>query len=229
MGVDNVDFTAFEKAGIPVTNTPGMFGEEVADIALGYVIGLARQTFAIDRGVRNGQWPKPTGMSLAGKNVALVGFGDIGRNTAQRLKVCGMNITVYDPFLDQATAQEYGCAVAVWPEDLGQADFVVFTCALTPTNRHMLNAGVFAMCKPGVFIVNVARGPLIDESALIDAQAREIVNACALDVFEMEPPLADNPLLNHPANIVGSHNASNTRDAVIRTSRLVIEKLATFV
>src|SRR3546814_10081018 len=97
IGVDNVDFAACKDLDIPIVNTPNMFGGEVADVAVGYVIGLARQLFQIDRGIRAGEWPKPAGMSLAGKRVALVGFGDIGRSTARRLAAFDMPIIAYDP------------------------------------------------------------------------------------------------------------------------------------
>jgi D-3-phosphoglycerate dehydrogenase len=226
VGTDNVDFEAFEKHGIPVTNTPGMFGQEVADIALGYVIALARHTFEIDRGVRQGQWPKPTGISLAEKTVAVAGFGDIGKNIAKRLATCGMNVTIYDPFASVDEVADTGYKIAEWPDKIDQADFIVFACALTDSNRHMLNSNVFERCKRGVKIVNVARGPLIDEQALIRAQASGIVESCALDVFEEEPPVDSNPLLQHPQNVLGSHNASNTRDAVVKTSLIAIQKLA---
>lgn len=92
IGVDNVDFAACKDLGIPIINTPQMFGGEVADVALGYVIGLARQLFSIDRGVREGGWPKPPGISLAGKTVGLIGLGDIGRALAKRLLACEMNV-----------------------------------------------------------------------------------------------------------------------------------------
>ena len=94
IGVDNVDFAACKDLGIPIINTPNMFGGEVADIAVGYVIALARETFEIDRGVRAGQWPKPRGISLSGKTVALVGYGDIGKNTARRLLAADMHIII---------------------------------------------------------------------------------------------------------------------------------------
>ena len=229
VGTDNVDFDAFAKAHIPITNTPGMFGQEVADIALGYVIGLARHTFEIDRSVRNGGWPKPSGISLADKTVAVVGFGDIGRNTAKRLAACSMNVAVYDPFANPSDVSAQGYQLKQWPLDISQADFIVFTCALTHETRHMLNKEIFQQCKPGVRIVNVARGPLIDETALIAALEIGLVSACALDVFEEEPPLKSNPLLRQERNIFGSHNGSNTQDAVIRTSLLAIQKLNDFL
>ena len=115
IGVDNVDFAACKDLGIPIINTPNMFGGEVADVAVGYVIGLARHLFEIDRGIRAGGWPKPAGISLAGKRVALVGFGDIGRSTARRLAAFDMPIVAYDPGNDD-TGGIPGVERAAWPE-----------------------------------------------------------------------------------------------------------------
>lgn len=226
VGVDNVDFQAFSDHGVVVENTPGMFGKEVADIALGYVIGLARHTFEIDRGVRAGAWPKPCGVSLANKTVVVVGFGDIGRNVVKRLAACDMRVVVCDHVLSRDDTSSDGVVVGQWPQALSDAEFVVFTCALTPENRHMLNEQVFNHCKPGLRVINVARGPLIDERALVQAQEAGVVAACALDVFEQEPLAAGHPLREYESNVFGSHNASNTHDAVIRTSKMAIEKLA---
>ncbi|NKC00884.1 MAG: phosphoglycerate dehydrogenase [Pseudomonadales bacterium] len=226
VGTDNVNFDAFAALEIPVANTPGMFGSEVADIATGYVIGLARETFLIDREVRVGHWPKPSGISLAGKKVGVVGFGDIGTQTVRRLSACGMSVAVYDPFVDSVPDR---VELRLWPTGVGDLDFIVFTCALTEANRFMLNEKVLANCKMGVRIVNVARGPLIDEASLIEAQKRGHVHSCALDVFESEPLALQSPLKDNPRNILGSHNASNTIDAVVRTSAIAIEQLATYL
>lgn len=228
IGVDNVDFKACEALGIPIINTPGMFGGEVADVAVGYVIALARHTVEIDRGVRKGNWPKPRGLSLAGRTVAVVGYGDIGRNTARRLLAADMSVIAYDPFVE-ASSLEAGVSLAPWPERLGEADFVVVNCALTASSHHMLNAEAFAAMKPGVRVVNVGRGPVIDEQALIAALASGQVHSAALDVFEQEPLPLDSPLRSHPACIFGSHNASNTVDGVERTSHKAIQLLAGFL
>ena len=193
VGVDNVDFKAAKELGIPITNTPRMFGGEVADVAVSYVIGLARQIFWIDREVRKGNWIKPSGISLAGKTVALVGFGDIGRNTAKRLLAFDLNVIAYDPYF-QAQDDLSKVESSIWPERVEEADFIVLTCALTSDNYHLLNADVFAKVKPAVKIVNVARGPLIDELALIDALSSGKVHSAALDVFEIEPLPLDSPL-----------------------------------
>jgi len=202
-----------------------MFGNEVADIALGYVIALARHTFEIDRGVRSGAWPKPAGISLAGKTVALVGFGDIGRNTAKRLAACDMRVVVCDPAVGAEQVVSSGYTPGAWPDALIEADFVVFTCALTPSNRHMLSDAALGLCKPGLRVVNVARGPLIDEAALVEAQRSGRVLACALDVFDQEPLRRDHALRDDDRNVFGSHNASNTVDAVRRTSFIAISRL----
>lgn len=228
IGVDNVDFAACKEFGIPITNTPNMFGAEVADIALGYVIALARETFQIDDGVRQGQWPKPRGVSLAGKTVALVGFGDIGKSTAKRLLACGMSVVAYDP-VAQNSYELASVQRAEWPNRIEEVDFVVTTCALTASSRHMVNADVLRQMKDGVRVVNVGRGPVIDEPALEAALKSGKVYSAALDVFEVEPLPPDSYLRTHPRCIFGSHNASNTRDAVERTSEIAISKLMEYL
>ena len=228
IGVDNVDFAACEELGIPITNTPDMFGAEVADVAMGYVIALARETFEIDRGVRAGQWPKPRGISLAGKTVALVGFGDIGRNAARRMLAAGMRVVAYDPFAADVPALG-AVERAEWPQRLGEADFIVVTCALTASSRHLVNAEALALAKPGVRVVNVGRGPVIDERALEATLESGQVYSVALDVFEVEPLPPEAFLRRHPRCVFGSHNASNTADAVARTSEIAVSKLAEFL
>jgi len=227
IGVDNVDFAACKDLGIPIINTPMMFGAEVADVATGFVIGLARELFLIDRGVRAGGWPKPAGISLTGKRVGVVGLGDIGRNTVQRMRALGLEVVAYDPGVE-GDAGFAGLERAAWPEGVDNLDFLVFTCALNQHNFHMLNAEVLARCKAGIRVVNVARGPLIDEAALIAALQSGQVHSAALDVFEVEPLSADSPLRGMERCILGSHNGSNTVDAVIRASHEAIARLASF-
>jgi len=228
VGVDNVDFEAAKDLGLPISNTPSMFGAEVADVAMGYVTALARQTFEIDRAIRRGEWIKPAGISLAGKTVALVGFGDIGRNTAKRLLAADMNIIVYDPYY-QPLESLPPIDVSTWPQRLDEADFIVVTCALTADNRHMVNGDVLAKTKPGVRIVNVARGPLIDEAALVEHLKSGQVHSAALDVFEEEPLPGTSELRSFENCVFGTHNSSNTIDAVKRASDQAIELLFGFL
>ena len=228
VGVDNVDFKAAKDLGIPITNTPGMFGKEVADIALGYVIALARDTFFIDREVRAGHWPKPTGISLSGKTAAIVGFGDIGANIAKRLLACDMRLHIYDPFYTPKKGLEAVVPLS-FPDQMEEADFLILACALTKQNFHMIDTGIFSKVKHGIRIVNVARGPIIDENALIDALRNGTVDSAALDVFEVEPLPADSPLRKLPRCILGSHNSSNSIDAVERTNMLATKTLFEFL
>ncbi|MCB2050462.1 MAG: hypothetical protein KDE63_03435 [Novosphingobium sp.] len=229
VGIDNVDFEAARRLNLPVTNTPAAFGAEVADIAMHYVTGLARETWCIDRGVRAGNWPKPRGISLDGRTAVLVGMGDIGRQTSRRLVAAGVRVIAIDPVLD-ATKVPEGVEKGVWPDALGSAEFVVFTCPLTFITHHMLNDAAINLARPGLRVVNVARGPVIDEAALIRALSDDRVHSAALDVFEIEPLPNNSPLRDHPRCIFGSHNASNTEDAVRRVSAratdLLFEALA---
>ena len=228
IGVDNVDFEACRDLHIPIINTPGMFGNEVADIALGYVIALARHTFEIDRGVRSGGWPKPSGISLAGRTAALIGYGDIGRQTAHRLLSIGMKVIIYDPGIREEDLLP-GVIMLPWPRGIGSADVIVATCALTSSSFHMINENTLKAMKTGVRIVNVGRGPIIDQQALEHALANGHVHSAALDVYEVEPLPDISKLRNYPNCIFGSHNASNTIDGVRRTSIKAIEVLAKFL
>ena len=227
VGVDNVDFEAAKALGLPVRNTPGMFGREVADVAMSYVTALARETFAIDRGVRAGGWPKPRGISLADKTVGLIGFGDIGRSFARRAKAAEMKLVVYDPAFQPDPTVDV--EAATWPDRLESCDFLVFCCALTPKNRHMLNADTLAKCQPGVRVVNVARGPLIETEALVEGLTSGRVASAALDVMEVEPLPSDSPLRAHERCIFGSHNGSNTKEAVYATSERAVGILQEFL
>ncbi len=223
VGVDNVDFKAAGKLGIPISNTPKMFGNEVADIAIAYFLGLARQTYLIDREVRKNNWIKPAGTSLTGKTVALVGLGDIGLATARRLKGFDVKVNAYDPFTKLTPEQAFSDQILTFPDQIESADFVILTCALTPSSFHLINAESIARMKDSVYIVNVSRGGLIDEPALIEALKSGKVQSAALDVFEEEPLTANNPLRQFEQCIFGTHNGSNTKEAVVRASLRAIE------
>lgn len=223
VGVDNVDFAACNDLAIPITNTPNMFGGEVADLAVGYLIALARETFVIDREIRLGGWPKNRGISLAGKTAGVIGFGDIGKNVTKRLFAFDMEVICFDP----AYGNEKGGDVqfSQWPCKVEECDFLIFTCSLNGENIHMLDAEVFAECKQGLRIVNVARGPLIDQRALIGALDNGVVHSAALDVFEVEPLPKDSRLRDFSRCIFGAHNGSNTKEAVARTNDKALDIL----
>lgn len=229
VGVDNVDFKACKKLNIPITNTPQMFGGEVADLAMTYLLGLARDSYFVHEEVKKGNWVKPSGFSVAGSTVAVVGLGDIGQSTIRRLKGFDVTILAYDPFASQS-AEELGIeGIYDFPNHLDRSDFVVLTCSLTPSSRHIINKESIDKMKDGVRIINVSRGPLINEKDLINALKTGKVKSAALDVFEQEPLSLSNELLSFKQNIFGSHNGSNTKEAVRRASYVAIEKLFGFL
>jgi D-3-phosphoglycerate dehydrogenase / 2-oxoglutarate reductase len=225
IGVDAIDLKEAERLGIPVKNTPAMFGDEVADVTMGYVIMLARGLHQLDRGVRRGEWPKIQGMSLRGKTLGVIGLGDIGRAVCRRAAAFGMRVIGYDPVDVCEDAQAGG----VGPVDLNTlveaSDVISLSCALTADNRHLLGGPEFARMKDGVLIVNAARGSLIDEKALAAALASGRVGGAALDVFENEPLPGDSPLRDFDSCVFGTHNGSNTLEAVERVNDKTVEML----
>lgn len=226
IGVDAIDLGAARELGILVTNTPGMFGDEVADVALGYLLMLARQLHVIDREVRAGHWSKPAGTSLAGRSLGVVGLGDIGLAVARRGLTIGMRVLGVEVDPSRASsAIELGVNVTDLPTMLRAADVVSLNSPLTPHTRHMLDTPALASMRRGAWIINTARGGLIDEAALVSALGSGQIGAAALDVFEVEPLPADSPLRRFDQVILGSHNASHTVEAGYRTSERAIDNL----
>lgn len=243
VGVDNVDFDACKKYNIPVTNTPAMFGEEVSDIALNYLITLTRETHLINEKVRQGVWYKPAGRSLSGKSVALIGFGDIGRCVARKCLAFNLDVKVSDPgfYHDPERNNRIMCKYNKELEipnniqkvkicnNLNEAvkcsDYIIVTCSLNKYTNKMINKEVIKLANKHVIIINVARGPIVVEEDIIELLDEGYVKSVGFDVFEVEPLSQDNKLMNYEQNIYGSHNGSNTVDAVLKTSKLAIDKL----
>jgi D-3-phosphoglycerate dehydrogenase / 2-oxoglutarate reductase len=226
VGIDGIDLDAASALGIPVVNTPGVFGGEVADIALGYVIMLARQLHRIDASVKAGGWFKHEGRSLSGKVLGIAGFGSIGQAVAQRGLGFGMRVVTHDVAdAASAVADEMGVEMLGRGELFGLSDFLVLCSPLTPETRHMVNERTLALMQPGSYLVNVGRGPLVDEIALVQALESGLVAAAGLDVFEEEPLPAGSGLRRFEQCVFGSHNASNTREGVLRTSARAVENL----
>lgn len=241
VGTDNVDFEACRKYGVKVSNTPGMFGEEVADLAVCYLIMLSRHVLAINNSVKSGGWAKITGSSLQNKKLCLVGFGDIGRSIARRLLSMRIDVWVSDPGFDKQNDRvvcNYGdieiedCLHGVTIGDLDscltEADYVIVACALNSSTYHMIGDNLWK-CNTGVRLVNISRGPIIDERTIIKGQEEEWIGPVAFDVFEKEPLPMDNGLRDCKDNIFGCHNGSNTFEAVDRASHEAIRILLEFL
>ncbi len=226
VGTDAIDLAAAAELGIRVTNTPGMFGEEVADVVIGYLVLLARRLHETDRAVRAGGWPKPEGVSIAGRTMGVVGLGHVGRAVAARALAMSMRVLGFEiDAANRATATQAGVEVVSLESLLAESDVVSLNAPLTPDTRHLLNPATLGRLKPGAWIINTARGGLIDEAALTAALASGQVGAAALDVFEVEPLPIDSQLRGFAQVILGSHNASNTVEAGRRTSERAIDNL----
>lgn len=226
IGVDAIDLEAAKQLGILTSNTPDVFSDEVADVALGYLLLLARQLHRIDAAVRQGEWLKIQGTSLRGKVAGVIGVGSIGKAIARRLHVLGMELLGYDirP-VDPEFCQQTNLQQVELEQLFRQSDCILLACNLTPQNHHLINAKAFSLMKTGVWLVNVARGPLVEEVALLEALNTGKVTAAALDVFEAEPLNQTHPLTQFERVVLGSHNSSNTREAVLRVNQLAIDNL----
>jgi D-3-phosphoglycerate dehydrogenase len=226
VGVDGIDLESARELGITVTNTPGVFGDDVADVAAGYMVMLARQLHRIHESVRDGGWRKHEGRVLAGTTLGIAGFGSIGRSVARRGWGFGMNVIAHDPDA-QAFSSEHGADVESVSRDelFRRSDFLVLCTPLSDHTRHMIDRGALEQMRDGSFLVNVARGQLVDEPALVAALESGRIAAAALDVFEEEPLPANSPLRNYPQCVFGSHNGSNTAEGVVRASALAVDNL----
>lgn len=219
IGIDGIDVDGLTNLGIAVSRTPNMFGEEVADVALAYTISLARDLFVIDREVRTGSWHKPVGHSLRGMRATVVGYGDIGQALEERLTLLGVDVSVVEPNSHNASkAESRGLKVGSLHDLSAGSNFLHVTCPLTPETQGLIDTAAVSRLASPAYIVNVARGPIVNERDLIDALTHGILTGAALDVFEEEPPQPNSPLLHNHRVILGSHNSSNTQAATRRAS-----------
>lgn len=221
VGVDNVDLVAATKRGVRVVNAPTAATASVAELSVALYLILARNLHNRIAATKSGVWKRSeNGTELAGKTVGFVGYGRIAREIARLLKPFGAATVAYDPFV---TSTSDGTALLPLEELLRRADFVSLHAALTPENHHLLNAERIALMKPGAFVINVARGPLVDEAALLDALGSKLGGA-ALDVFEVEPPTRK-ALLEHPKVVATPHLGASTHEGQARAGRQVAEEV----
>jgi D-3-phosphoglycerate dehydrogenase len=222
IGVDSIDLVAAEKLGIRVLNTPGVFGEELADYAMGYLHLLARRQHEVNQQVKGGIWHKVQGSSLAGKTLGIVGLGSSGRALARRAVAASMRVLGFDVIEVPENSDYERVDLA---DLLAGSDVISLHLPATPDTRHLIDEAALGLMKPGAWLINISRGALVDEADLVVALREGRIGGAALDVFEEEPVSADNPLLGFDNVVVGSHNGSNTREAVERTTALAVENL----
>ena len=226
IGLDGVDLEEAKRRGISVSNTPNVFSDEAADVVIAYIVLLSRQLHRLDQGVRDGDWPKIQGVSIRDKTLGVIGMGNIGRAVAHRAMAAGMLVLGYDVNpIPEKLLEEPGPRMVDLDVLLETSHYISLNCNLTDSNRHMLGTEQFDLMKDGVYVINAARGPLIDEAALAQALEEGKVAGAALDVFEMEPLPPHSPLRRFENCIFGTHNSSNTYEAVMRVNELSIRNL----
>jgi len=219
-GYDNIDVQALTRRRIPLATTGAANARTVAEHALYLMLALAKRGPALERAVKGGAWPRGFGaVELAGRSALVVGYGRIGREVARLAAAFEMRIAVVDPHVPSDAVMRDGFVRAASLADgLREADFVVLACALGPATRGLIDAAAFARMKPGAFIVNVARGPVIDEAALVRALAEGRIAGAGLDVLEREPPRAGHPLLSRDDVVLTPHTAAYIDTAFERTA-----------
>ncbi len=210
VGYNNIDVAAATRHGVMVCNVPDYGTEEVADHAIMFLLALARRLVDSHHAIRAGNWDYRTALGaprLRGKTFGIVGCGRIGTATAVRAKALGLDVVFYDPYLRQGMDKALGIRrVHRLEELLEESDFVSLHSYLDASTRHLMNARTFARMRPGAFLINTARGPLVDESALVDALDSGRVAAAGLDVVEFEP-LENDRLRRHPHVLFTPHTA----------------------
>ena len=213
-GVDNIDVSAASSRGILVVNAPGANSISVAEHACALMLALARGVSAADRAMKDGKWEKKRfiGTEVRGKTLGIAGLGRIGQEVAQRARAFGMRVVAHDPFISHEIAAGMGVELLSLDEMCAAADFLTLHLPSTPETRHLLNDARFSRMKPGIRIINTARGDLIDEAALKRAIEAGTVAAAALDVFEKEPP-SDWALAKMPQVVATPHIAASTEEA----------------
>lgn len=214
VGVDNIDIAAATSRGIVVLNAPDGNTVSTAEHTFAMLMALARNIPQAYRSLAGGEWNRKAfvGVELRNKTLGIIGMGRIGSEVAKRARAFGMSVLAFDPFLTANRAKTMGVAKTTFSELLQESDFITVHTPLIKETRHLINDDAFAKMKPGVRILNCARGGIIDEKALIRALDDGKVAGAALDVFEVEPP-TDHPLCNHPRVIVTPHLGASTVEA----------------
>ena len=212
-GVDRVDLEAAKEKGIAVTNTPGTNAIAVCELAFGLMLSLARSIPRLDSAVKKSEWPRNDGTELAGKTLGIVGFGAIGKNLATRARAFGMRVVAFDPYFDQAFASQHGVEQKTLDETIELADFLSLHVPLTKETKYMIGEQAIARMKKGAFIINTARGGLVDETAAANALKSGQLGGIGLDAYEVEP-VTDSPLLGLDHVVMTPHTGAHTNEAI---------------
>jgi D-3-phosphoglycerate dehydrogenase len=225
-GVDSIDRTEAQRLGVKVFNTPGAFTEAVADSVLGYVLAFARRIPWTDREMKAGSWDKPACRALNECSLGVIGVGAIGKAVLRRARAFGLDVMGNDIVpIDPAFLAETRAAMVSLEELLTRSDFVSVNCDLNPTSQGLIDAHALARMKPSSVLINTARGPIVDEAALVAALQQGRIAGAALDVYLEEPLARSSPLRSMDNVLLSPHNANSSPQAWERVHRNTIANL----
>ncbi len=228
IGVDNVDLEAATDQGIVVAHVLDFCAEEVSNHAIALLLALARRLLPLHRDTASGGWRRAHAQRLEpvhGQTLGIVGFGNIGRALARKALAFGLRVLAHDPYCDPGAAEEMGVKLASLDELLSESDYVSLHTPLTAETRHLIGAAELKAMKPTAVLINTARGPVVDEPALVEALAKGEISAAGLDVFEEEPLPADSPLC-HLENVVLTPHVASVSPAAMRQLRKEVGQAA---
>jgi D-3-phosphoglycerate dehydrogenase len=231
IGYDTVDVDAATDNNILLVNIPDFCFEEVSNHAIALLLACAKKIVLLNDLVKKGRWmdakhaQSPMG-PVHGQTCGIIGCGNIGRVTAKKAQCFGLKVLGYDPYIDKSLAEASGITLLDLPGLLKQSDYVLLHTALTKETRHMIGEKELKMMKPSAYLINTARGAVVDEPALIKALQEKRIAGAGLDVFEKEPIDPENPLLKMDNVIVMPHSASYSDEAFIRLRRSVGQEAA---
>jgi len=209
-GIDSIDAEACSRYGIKIGRTLNAFTLPVADTVLGYILAFARRQPWMDKEMKSGKWEKIPGKSLSECTLGIVGVGNIGKAVTRRARAFGMKVLGNDILdIDHVFIAETGIEMTNLQSLLSNSDFVTINCDLNPTSHHLMNSDTFALMKSNAVFINSARGPIVDEKALIEALQTKRLAGAALDVFEHEPLPLDSPLLKMDNVLLAPHNSNS--------------------
>jgi D-3-phosphoglycerate dehydrogenase len=210
-GIDSIDAQAAARLGIKIGRTPNAFTLPVADTVLGYILAFARRQPWMDRAMKSGRWEKVPGRSLSECSLGVIGVGNCGKAILRRAKAFGMRLIGNDIIeIAPDFILENGVEMVSLEDLLARADFVSLNCDLNPSSCHLMNARTLACMKPTAVLINAARGPVVDEPALIEALQSGTIAGAALDVYESEPLPRESPLLQMDNVLLAPHNANSS-------------------
>ena len=225
-GIDSIDLEACKRRNVAVRNTPGAFNMPVADTVMGYILCFARQLLNLDRDIRAGRWIKRTSISLHECTLGVIGVGNVGKTVVRRAIAFGMRILGNDIVeIPPEFVDETGIEMTSKDDVLRQADFISLNCTLNPTSFHLIGERELSLVKPTAYLINTARGPLIDEPALVKALQEKRIAGAALDVFEVEPLPESSPLRKMDNVLLAPHNSNSSPEAWERVHENTVKNL----